>query len=532
MKQLFLYPALLTLATMLLITAPSLAQAGHPDPGFSGDGFVTASFMAESHAKATAVAVQPDGKIVAAGAVFNASMEEIALVRYKPDGNPDQTFSGDGKLTIAAGTMMTYATAMVIQADGKILVAGGAYTETGPEEFVVLFRLNADGSPDNSFDGDGMVITSVGNGYQAAEAIALQPDGKIVLAGYAEYDYDNIMVLRYHSNGTPDFTFDGDGIALTPVGDAHARANAVIIQPDGKIVAAGYAMSNGYKDFAAVRYHSNGSLDNSFSADGKAQLSITGKDDRALGAALQTDGKIVLAGQSGAWQGTNFPDMNFAAIRFTADGDPDPAFSDDGIATASICDNPEGARAVVLQPDGQILLAGFADNNPQLVRNFALVRFTVNGVLDNSFDGDGLYTTPPVQDHSRAIFALALQPDGKIVAAGYDWFADYSSFAVARFFSGLTVGTADPGTLTGPINVYPNPLVDRTTLEYELKENETVAVNLYDAQGRLVQNLLTRQHKTAGNHAETFQIDGELPPGLYLLAIESEHGTVATSVVK
>ncbi|MCC7067786.1 MAG: hypothetical protein IT523_04970 [Burkholderiales bacterium] len=162
----------------------------------------------------------------------------------------------------------------------------------------------APGDMDTTFgSGSGMVRTAIGTGDDRATAIALQPDGKIVVAGYcsngSNYDF---CLARYHSNGTLDSSFDSDGKVTTPIGLSDDQAYAIALQPDGKIVVAGYC-SNGNNDFCLARYHPNGALDSSFDSDGTVITSIGPSTDNAYAIALQPDGKIVVAGV--CWNGSN-----------------------------------------------------------------------------------------------------------------------------------------------------------------------------------------------------------------------------------
>ncbi len=520
-------PSLSLVLIALFWATLSFAQAGSPDPSFGGgDGLVTTTFAANSHTVGCAVAVQPDGKIVVAGGTWVPGTEgsgQMVLTRYLPNGNLDNTFNGSGKLSTTVAGMNAYVQALAIQPDGKIIAVGNAFDNT--QYMIALFRFNADGSPDNSFDIDGVVTTDVGTTYQSLSTVALQPDGKILVGGYAgnaNEPFDRFLVVRYKSNGTLDHTFDGDGIVITSVGDAYTDVNALLVQPDGKIIAAGYANMNGFEDFAALRYNANGSLDQSFNSDGIVMASFTSKDDGANGAVLQPDGKIVLAGYAGSGTSTT----EFAVARFTANGYLDNSFHGDGMATAPL--NGQ-ARAIALQPDGKILLGGSAYNSGW---DMALARLTANGIPDYTFNDDGVAVFP-ASSSSDFIYGLAMQPDGKMVVSGNAVNPNTSmqELAVARFFSGLTVGTADLSVNASDISLYPNPVREQATLGYELAVGEKITVNLYDIQGRFIQNILPSTQKTAGKHAETLVFENSFPSGNYLIVIESESGVTTIEAI-
>lgn len=377
---------------LLLFTVLSVAclvcgaQAGSPDAGFGTGGKVTTAIGTVS--KIRAMAIQADGKIVVAGLSHTGSNKDFGVVRYNTDGSLDNSFDLDGKVVtaIGAGNADDIALCMAIQSDGKIVVAG--YTFNGGGDDFSMVRYNTDGSLDNSFDGDGKLITSFGASNNAEiNAITIQPDGKIVVAGRAySGTNDDFALARYNTNGSLDNSFDGDGKLLTPIGLFGDVANAVVIQPDGKIVAAGLTSTIGNLDFALARYNSNGTLDNSFDGDGIIITPVGPSSDVINAIALQADGKIVVAGSS-----SNGSDNDFALARYNTDGSPDNSFDGDGKQTIAFGSSGDVAYAVAMQADGKIVAAGYSSSPSN--DDFAVARFNSNGSLDPSFDGDGRATS-------------------------------------------------------------------------------------------------------------------------------------------
>ena len=250
------------------------------------------------------MALQGDGKIVAVGAA-ELDGYSFALARYNPDGSLDTSFSGDGQLTTNFGGVgggFDAANGVALQGDGKIVAVGYSF---GAGAAFALARYNPDGSLDTSFSGDGMQRTDVGDDGQA-NGVALQGDGKIVAAGAAGFDH--FALARYNTDGSLDTSFSGDGQLTTDVG---GHANGVALQGDGKIVAAGGGGAGG-ADFALARYNADGSLDTSFSGDGLQTTDFAGFD-RANGMALQGDGKIVVVGHSVS---AGIDDSDFALARY------------------------------------------------------------------------------------------------------------------------------------------------------------------------------------------------------------------------
>jgi uncharacterized delta-60 repeat protein len=224
-------------------------------------------------------------------------------------GDLDPTFSGDGKQTSNFGPGFSQASAIVRQPDGKI-IAVGANDDSAFGTAFALARYNPDGSLDKSFSGNGKQTTSFGGKGGVYEGVALQPDGKIIAVGFLGSG-DGFGVARYNPNGSLDPTFSGDGKQTTDFGGSSDGAGGVALQGDGKIVAAGCACPDDVnaRDFALARYNPNGSLDPTFSGDGKQTTDFGGSQDRALGVALQGDGKIVAVGQGG-------PGGDFALARY------------------------------------------------------------------------------------------------------------------------------------------------------------------------------------------------------------------------
>ncbi len=374
------YLVLLILAVTSLV---SYAQPGSLDATFGTGGIVTTSF-GPINTGSGSVAVQGDGKIVMAGYLFNGTNTSFTLARYNTNGSLDITFDGDGKLTTLIGTSCG-ANAVVIQPDGKIIVAGSSYDDGGSgDDMFTLARYNTNGSLDNTFDADGIVTTTfTGSINDVAHAIVLQSDGKIIVAGSHHNGTTlDFALARYNTNGSLDNSFDGDGMLTTAIGSSDDIAYSIALQTDGKIVVAGNSDISSNIDFALARYNTNGSLDNTFDADGKLTTSIGFAQD-AAGLAIQTDGKIVIAGSDGS---------NFIAARYNITGSLDNTFDGDGIVITPVGTAfSSEANSVEIQPDGKIIVAGFSFVSPG--RDFALVRYNTNGSLDNTFDGDGKVTT-------------------------------------------------------------------------------------------------------------------------------------------
>ncbi len=357
---------------------------------FSGDEKLTT--LIGTSCAAYAVALQSDGKIVVAGENHNVNFgkSRFALARYNINGDLDASFDADGMIsvTVSSDQLEDVINSIIIQTDGKIVVAGYSGPLIGGSDFA-LARFNANGSLDTSFDADGIVLTDNPDGGQRDEAftVAQQSDGKIVAAGRST---TRIFLARYNLNGSLDGSFDTDGRVITSAG-TFSRASAVTIQTDGKIVTAGNGLgSNSTFDFSVVRYNINGSLDASFGTNG---ITLTNFDnssnDQALAITKQRDGKLILAGQTGLPSSTV---IDFAVARYNTDGSLDTTFGTGGKVITPFGSSVDIARAIALQSDGKIIADGSA--RPGSDEDFGLARYQNSAAAaprphQFDFDGDG-----------------------------------------------------------------------------------------------------------------------------------------------
>lgn len=401
--------------------------SGSLDNSFDGDGKVTTD-ISTSFDQVQAVALYSDGKIAVVGRSDNGGRFDFSLAVFNTNGSPDNNFSGDGKLMIPTACSEDHATCMAVQNDGKVLVGGYSSSNVnGSNRDFALYRFNPNGTPDNSFDGDGRVSTNIGNSHEVINAIIVQPDGKIIVAGASRRVNDvyyDFALVRYNTDGSPDNSFDGDGQLTTMISSFDNIASTIALQPDGKIVVAGYTYNVDQYDMALVRYNTDGSPDNSFDGDGQLIMSIGAFDDRAFSVAVQADGKIVVAGVS-----ENGSNADFAMARFNSNGIPDSTFDGDGKLTTDISASNDVAYSVAIQHDGKILIGGYSQQGPLF--SFAAARYNSDGTPDTGFDGDGIVTT---QAGVGALgSSLAIQADGKILLAGDSDNGSNMDFMVIRY---------------------------------------------------------------------------------------------------
>lgn len=371
--------------------------AGSLDNGFDGDGKVTTS-AGNDRAAANAVAVLSDGKMVVAGST-GTDNPKGAVVRLNPDGTLDTSFANNGVFMSFFGP----ANAIVAQPDGRI-VFGGTTSFS-----MYIQRLNADGTQDDSFGGNSVAfINGFGfNSFPATRALALQTDGRIVVVGHGNTGSGNdVVVARFAADGSQD-----GATTFTNLSAPNEAGRAVVLQPDGKIVVAANGLEDTNQDFVILRYNTDLTLDTSFGGDGKAFIDFGTGDDMPNAIALQADGRIVAAGA--ASNGTN---TDFAAARVNADGSPDTSFSGDGRVTTAVGSGSDQANSVLVQTDGKILAGGTSVVG--VGNDFTTVRYNADGSIDNAaLWGTGGITTTDLNS-SDAINAMAFQPDGRVIAAG------------------------------------------------------------------------------------------------------------------
>ena len=307
----------------------------------------------------------------------------VAPVGAAP-GDLDTTFSTDGKVTTDIGTTDA-GRAVAIQADGKIVVAGFAQI-SGNYEFAVV-RYGTDGTLDSSFSSDGIATVDVSSGQDFAYALAIQTDGMIVVGGATGVGGANTEfgLIRLTSSGILDTGFSADGKIEFGVGVGDDVLTGLAIASDGDIVAVGYGSNGSNFDFAVARLTSAGVLDTAFDTDGKVLVAIGAGADYGHAVSIASDGDIVVAGVA-----HNGSDDDVAVVRLTSAGALDTAFDSDGKVTVAIGSGNDLGRAVAIATDGDILVAGTSHNGTN--EDMAVVRLTSAGALDTAFDSDGKAT--------------------------------------------------------------------------------------------------------------------------------------------
>jgi uncharacterized delta-60 repeat protein len=434
----------ITLAFFTLVSA----TPGDLDTSFDGDG-IAATSIDTGPVVFEAVAVQSDGKVVGVGKDYEGTgwnpPSNALIVRYNVDGSLDSSFAVNGVYTSGLSGVDDYYNGVAIQPDSKIIAVG--LIMNGFYEDILVVRHNADGSLDTGFGTGGKAIIPIGSGSDIAHAVVLQPDGKIIVSGESEESpgtltYD-MAVLRFHTNGTLDTSFNSVGYTVVPIrANQRDRAYNVDVQADGKIVATGESetgyFSNKY-DTAIIRLDTNGTLDSSFNSTGIVTTSFnTSFNICGKGVAVQKDGKILVAGSVKPSPGSN---IQVGVVRYDTDGSEDIRFNLVSFPSTAI------VQGMTMQADGKIIVTGYVSDATYVYDPF-VVRYNVDGTPDTTFSGDGKLITVIGTDADYGL-DVAMAPDGKIVIAGYKSSAGIAAIAVR--YDTQVVGSASVGSSLTPI---------------------------------------------------------------------------------
>lgn len=499
-----------------------LSQTGTLDSSFDEDGIVVTTFGG-LYSPCRAVVVQADGKVIIGGASVQGSLD-LTLVRYLPNGDPDPGFGTNGIVTTdLSDTGPDQCYALLVQPDGRIVAAGYA-----GGDFAVA-RYHPDGTPDIGFGGDGSVIFPVGEGAAFVSSLAVQSDGKVLATGSAYIDgwYD-FALARLNQDGSLDQSFGANGI-VTATMDDEDDARAVAVQEDGKLLVAGsthHFPDNDGRDFALLRFNADGTPDATFGAGGQHRLSLSIYEDAADAVIVLPDGRILVTGLSQTLGGNNL-----ALTRFSPDGTLDGSFGDEGIVLVpmSAYFGYEQRSGSVLQADGKILVGAskYVGNALQ----FALARFQADGSLDFTFDSDGVVNTPVDVTLDRGS-AIALAPDGRIVMAGtlLDPLAN-GEMIVVRYLNDPDIGLAPVDTPGRAASLFPDPTADIAVFSFTIDREGTYSLTVHDAAGQCVLTAFNEVRYAPGKHSETLHLSN-LAAGHYTIVLRGAAGALSMNALK
>jgi uncharacterized delta-60 repeat protein len=450
----------------LLRPAEAAGGLGDLDPTFGQSGKVSALFFGNT-AVAFAGALQPDGKIIAAGT--NATNQGFSLARFNNNGTLDNTFGGGaGKVatTFSPGVSAAFVQALALQSDQKIVAVGIIINSDGSRDFGLVRHL-PDGQLDPTFGNSGKLKTTLSGARDEANAVVIQPDGRILVAGRADEEF---ALVRYNTDGTLDNSFGSSGKTTIDFDGFEDAAHALALQSEGKILIAGQVTFRAggaaslRQRFGVARCNSDGTLDSTFGTSGKVITDFNNAflDNQAFSMVVQSDGKPVVGGWTTGPQGGR----DFALVRYNTDGSLDSTFGSQGRVTTDFANlGNDTIEALTLQPDGKIIAVGYTDLRIAHL-NFAVARYHADGTLDNTFGVGGKTTTNFFFDvFDSQAFAVLLQPNGNIVAVGHA----RGHFTLARYLGDAAVSPTP--TPTPSPTPPPSPTPTPATLRLFLAES-------------------------------------------------------------
>ena len=409
----------LAVLMILVVTSPSMAAPGDFDVTFGVAGFVRTP-IGTGASQAQDIAVQPDGRIVAVGHVgVTDPSRSMAVVRYHPDGALDDSFGESGVVLLRPEPYGNFLSGVAIQPDGKILLAGASNNDRFRG---VVLRLNPNGSLDEGFGGAGMAALPFGAYW--AEKVGLQSDGRIIVVGN-DTSLTRLPIYRLNADGSLDTSFGSGG---APVGTRDLVVSEVAIYGDDSILGLGETHGVAYPRITVVKLSSNGVVDESFGTAGFVDPPVSPFTSSPANVLFQTDGKIVIGAISERVL-ENQPVADFTVVRLHADGTPDASFGNGGLVRTEI---GQFSRPwdMEVQEDGRIVLGGYSGTSSSYSDGLTLARYEPDGSLDSTFGAGGLVVNEGVD---QIITALDLQADGRLVAATISCLPGTCPFTVVRY---------------------------------------------------------------------------------------------------
>ncbi|MBL7810297.1 MAG: T9SS type A sorting domain-containing protein [Saprospiraceae bacterium] len=520
---------LLFFAWGLLISNLHAQESGILDTSFAQQGWSTVDL--NTFESTQAFAVQPDGKIVAVGFTEKDDTSKFSILRYLPNGSIDTTFGNKGVHLASFFPHINIAQAVALQSDGKIVVAG--YTAnhqltTNNNEELVVMRLNPDGQPDNTFGTNGAVILNIGFNERPV-SIRLLSDGSMLIVGNVFYGKNSrFFIYKLSSSGNVDMNFGANGYKLVYiVNGLWNYCQAMEILPDGKILLAGEVKTAIESSFAIIRLNSDGGYDTSFSGDGKATFNISPQNDGAQAMLLLPDDKILLAG----YASDDNDKTHIALLRINSDGTLDNTFGNGGTVLDQTGTDYAAVADLCLTPMGNIIVAGTANRYPSYF-DFFLLKYKTDGTLDDGFGNQGI-TFTDYDGHYDGISDAQILPEGKILVAGtgVNTSNSISEYLLAQYWLGESTGTEDIKHVSATAWVFPNPTsTRRIVLSYNLKEEAKIIVELYSMNGELLGTLSKFDH-SAGKQNESVALPAGLSAGTYLIGLRSDNQQTFVKII-
>jgi uncharacterized delta-60 repeat protein len=518
----------LTISAFFALSFSLTAQpAGSLDPTFADNGkLIIDNGNVDLF---TDVEIQNDQKIVAVGITYDAAYVASAqCMRFMTDGTIDETFGTNGVFTYSLNfEANVYGCA--IRDNGKIVMTGS--TTDYNDYRILLIQLNENGTLDNSFGTNGVVVQKIGPDMNFFEdhsyAITLQDDGKILVAGKSyNLNFQSVpVVVRFTESGVLDTDFGTNGVASVPVLDVENDFDCLVVQEDGKIVASGH-IANELLSFALLvaRFMPDGTLDNTFGDNGIVNYPYQA-DAEGFGITLTSDNKILLTGF------TATPSYNFSMLlmKFDQQGIPDPDFGEGGLVVADYGTYDVG-YSIHVQSNDKIVVAGTSGDAPPSDCDMAIWRYNPDGTLDNTFGTDGMSKFQFYGNPDEGL-AMAHQSDGKFVIAGKARDANFN-YAMVRILNDFSTDIPENGIAA--FSIAPNPVAQNSYLmvSYELSAPENIQIEIINSLGATT-SVIELGYQNAGVQTSSFALPSCIGQGVYYIRIRGNgyEGTASKLIV-
>ena len=480
--------SLINFLLLVISAGPVFCQPGTLDPTFGNGGSVLRQ-LSGSNDEGRAIAIQADGKIVVA-CYTPTGAGDIVLLRYTPDGEPDNSFGIEGLVNISFGTGLDQVNAMKIQPDGKIVIAG--YSQIGGQNLIALARLDGNGNLDTSFSSDGLAtfaitLTSLTSSCtdQFGQDLTLRPDGRMVVTGFCQTNNtsDWIVALGLTSEGELDnggFNAPrGQHIRDIGLDAQNDQGWACVLRADGSFVQAGMSVGPTGFDYVLAKFGADGE----YSPFDYTRTDMGSSSDLATSIVDMPGGRLVLVG---------ITDGGWGLAGYTAAGSGDGSFGTNARVILPVGSFSNSVGQAILHPWDKILVVGTSSNSSN-DSHLTIVRFLYNGDLDPTFDGDGIVRTL-IEGGVAKANCVALQADGKIVVAGWARSGTNNAVMVARFENDFSTGQQFGHLATSDLSVFPVPCFQTLTIG-GTRAGGTLVVR--DATGRIVLTGTTTQERTS-----------------------------------
>jgi uncharacterized delta-60 repeat protein len=463
---------------LLVFTMPVLSYAQILDSTFGINGISRVGFSPSYHSELQQSVLHPDGKISSVG--FSGAVgftSHILVSRHLSTGVLDSSFNGDGSLVFSYGGNNEQARALALLQSGNLLVGGVSSGKPA------LAMLKPDGSFDASFNNSGikLIDLGIGNGGRINKIIQ-QSDGKLLAIGYGYNGSDfDMLVCRLFPNGSLDSSWGQNGIGLYPTGTYNNFCNDAALQSTGKIILAGYS-STATDYVTVVRLNTNGSVDSSFGVNGRYHQSIGSSLNELTSIFILPNDDVLLAGSI---SGSPLFTIDHLTIKLKENGSTDNTFGNMGVSIHDIRNTEDQSYCLYVYPDGSFLQSGFSYNTSGLT-DFVCFKNKANGSLDSSFGTNGIYIVP--FGGTSWIKSILMQPDGKIILCGQSstTLASMGEFTLLRLKSNNPTSTSQQEAAQHKIAVFPNPTNGILHVQFTNTHSKRVNYVLLDLFGKAI----------------------------------------------